>query len=41
MTELNEELGAYNSYKRHMREVGKSNEILPFEEWTNKFRKKY
>lgn len=33
MTEVNEELGAYNSYKRHMRVFGKSKEILPFEEW--------
>ena len=32
MTEVNEELGAYNSYK--------SKEILPFEEWKNKFKKK-
>ena len=41
MTEVNEELVAYNSYKRHMRVFGKSKEILPFEEWKEKFEKKY
>ena len=41
MTEVNEELGAYNSYKRHMRVFGKSKEILPFEEWKEKFGNKY
>ena len=41
MTEVNEELGAYNIYKRHMRVFGKSKEILPFEEWKEKFGKKY
>ena len=40
MEEVNEELGAYNSYKRHMRVFGKSKEILPFEEWKEKFKKK-
>lgn len=28
MTEVNEELGAYNSYKRRMRVFGKSKEIF-------------
>ena len=36
MKEVNEELGAYNSYKRHMGVFGKSKGILPFEEWKEK-----